>query len=296
MRLLDELNQRLQGKCDKPDYTADDLPETRIRLFGMVLKARWNGLMGVNLLYGAAWLPAIVWTIVNVVMFTAQETRQTAAETVEYLTMYFLVLVPCVSLTGPFTAGVSYVMRNWARDEHSFVWSDYWDAVRANWKQALLVSIISGFGPLVVYVCWMYYGAMEDVYSAFAWIAMGLALLAFILWKLIEMLIYTIMVTYDLKFKELIYNSMLLSIAKLPLAVGIKLLTLVLPILGILIVFIVPHSETYVFLIVGFLYMVFVPAVNRLILASYANAMCENYMNDKIENARIGIGLKPKDP
>ena len=32
-----------------------------------------------------------------------------------------LLLVPCLALTGPFTTGVAYVTRNWARDEHAFI-------------------------------------------------------------------------------------------------------------------------------------------------------------------------------
>ena len=30
-----------------------------------------------------------------------------------------LILFPCIAITGPFTAGLSYVTRNWARDEHA---------------------------------------------------------------------------------------------------------------------------------------------------------------------------------
>ena len=59
-----------------------------------------------------------------------------------------LFLVPCIAITGPFTAGLSYVTRNWARDEHAFVWSDYKDAVKENWKPALATSAITGFVPM----------------------------------------------------------------------------------------------------------------------------------------------------
>ena len=52
-------------------------------------------------------------------------------------------LIPCIAITGPFTAGVSYVTRNWARDEHAFIWSDFKDALKANWKQSLVISAIT---------------------------------------------------------------------------------------------------------------------------------------------------------
>ena len=34
---------------------------------------------------------------------------------------WLMVMIPCIAITGPFNAGVTYVLRNWARDEHSFV-------------------------------------------------------------------------------------------------------------------------------------------------------------------------------
>ena len=42
-------------------------------------------------------------------------------------------LIPCIAITGPLTAGICYVTRNWARDEHAFIWSDFRDAVKENW-------------------------------------------------------------------------------------------------------------------------------------------------------------------
>ena len=64
-----------------------------------------------------------------------------------------LLLVPCLALTGPFTTGVAYVTRNWARDEHAFIWSDFIDAVKGNWKYGLLTGFITGLMPLLMYVC-----------------------------------------------------------------------------------------------------------------------------------------------
>ena len=52
------------------------------------------------------------------------------------------------------------MLRNWARDEHSFVLSDFKDALKANWKQALVVSVIDGALPFILYTCWRFYGGM----------------------------------------------------------------------------------------------------------------------------------------
>ena len=57
--------------------------------------------------------------------------------------------------------GLSYVTRNWARDEHAFPWGDFKDAVKDNWKQALGVSAITAILPFVLYICYIFYNQMQ---------------------------------------------------------------------------------------------------------------------------------------
>ena len=283
------MNNYFYGKSGKGDYRIEDMPQNRRQLFGAVLKTRWSALVGVNLLYVLFWLPAAAWTILNYFTLAAGTT-----DVAGLFSTYLLVLIPLIALTGPFTAGATYVLRNWARDEHSFVWSDFWDAVRGNWKQGLIVSTISGFLPYLVFVGYSFYGTMATQKSVVFMIPLALLFLVFIVWKLSEMIIYTLMVTYDLKTKDLIRNAILLTIGKLPLAVGVKLLTWIVPILAVALLFIVPSIEPYVLLVVGLLYLVYMPGFNRLITCSYSNALCEKYLNTKI-GAPTNIGLRPEN-
>ena len=57
------------------------------------------------------------------------------------LYILYAVTLPLI-LLSPFTCGLAYVTRNFAREEHAFVWSDFWDAVKNNWKPALLNGVI----------------------------------------------------------------------------------------------------------------------------------------------------------
>lgn len=155
------MNNYFYGKSGKGDYRIEDMPQNRFQLFGAVLKTRWSALVGVNLLYVLFWLPAAAWTLLNYITLVSG-----AAENVTGLfSTYLLILIPLIALTGPFTAGATYVLRNWARDEHSFVWSDFWDAVKANWKQALVVSAISGLMPYMLFMGYTFYGTMASTKS-----------------------------------------------------------------------------------------------------------------------------------
>ncbi len=283
------MNNYFYGKSGKGDYRIEDMPQNRRQLFGAVLKTRWSALVGVNLLYILFWLPAAAWTLLN--YFTL---ASGTSDTTGLLSTYLLILIPLIAITGPFTAGATYVLRNWARDEHSFVWSDFWDAVKGNWKQSLVISIISGLMPFFLYIGYSFYSVMAAEQSMLFMIPLALLFLVFIVWKLSEMIMYMLIITYDLKTKDVIRNGILLTIGNLPLAVGIKLFTLFVPVLALVLMYFIPSIEIYVLLVLMLLYLLYVPGFNRLIICSYSNALCEKYMNSKI-GAPTNIGLRPED-
>ena len=74
-----------------------------------------------------------------------------------------------------------------------------------------------------------------------------------------------------------------------------KLLTLLLPILGLVVSEIAPASMGYVVLALCILYALIMLAFNKLLTVSYANWLCETYMNPKIEGAQTNIGLRPEN-
>ncbi len=294
MGLRNLMNNYYYGKQGKADYTVENMPQNRRQLFAEVFKVRWSALFGVNLLYMVAWIPTIAWTVLNAMALVNLPESATADEVSGLLFTWLLVMIPCIAVTGPFNAGVSFVLRNWARDEHSFVLSDFKDAVKANWKQALVISLIDGVMPFILYTGWRFYGGMVARSVIFV-VPAGLVLLVFILWRLASMLAYPMLITYDLSIKNVIRNSMLLSIAKLPFAVLIKLATLAVPAVGIGLGLLIPSIQWQILGIVVLLYLIFLVAFNKLIVASYANWLFETYLNPRIEGARTNIGLRPED-
>ena len=57
---------------------------------------------------------------------------------------------------GPATAGITYIMRNFAREEHAWIWSDFKDTFKANFKQASAVYLINLVMLVVGYVALMF--------------------------------------------------------------------------------------------------------------------------------------------
>ena len=211
------------------------------------------------------------------------------------LTSLLLWLIPCIAITGPFTAGLSYVTRNWARDEHAFIWSDFKDAVKENWKQSLAVSAITGFLPLAVYEGWHFYGEMA-ARNMILIVPQVLVILVGLIWAISVTYMHPIIVTYSLKLKDVLRNSLLLGVARLPFSVAIRLLHCVPVILFFIAVWFFGLDLMIGLLILGGYYMLIGFALSRFITASYTNAVFDRFINSRIEGAKVNQGLKaPED-
>lgn len=306
------MNSYYYGKSGKGDYTPDDLPKNRWQLFMEMLRTRMSGLCRMNLMYFVAWLPAMIaislWVVSfgvalnnsfpvdeagNIIEEVAANGVQSFWQTLNDMNfMTLLILIPCIAITGPFTAGLSYVTRNWARDEHAFPWADYKDAIKANWKQGLLVSTITGCVPFLVYICWRFYGDMA-VGNAVWVIPQMLILMLGILWALAVTYMYPMMVTYQMNFRTIIRNSFILAVGRLPGSVGIRLLHCV-PVVLFSIIFVLTGQYTVLLLLFAY-YLIFGFAFSRFITASFTNAVFDKYINSRIEGAQVNRGLSQED-
>ena len=296
MSLFDRL---YYGKAGKRDYSEMDMPKTRVALFFLVLKDHFFDLIKVNLLQLIFWIPFIVWTYINFVAI--QNIDANAMLAVEgggqqmmsllssVVIVYLLGLVPCIAITGPSSAGAAYIMRNWARDQHAFLLSDFKDAFKSNWKQALATSVITSVIPVLAYTAVVFYSEMADS-NLFMILPLIIVLSATLMWALMLPLIYAMMIGYELKFTAVIKNALLMAAARVPHMALARLLTFI-PmaiLLGGLL-----FGNMLMLLGVVLYYLLFGLALSRLIYASFANSVFDKYLNPHIEGAPMGMGLRP---
>jgi uncharacterized membrane protein YesL len=203
-----------------------------------------------------------------------------------------VLLIPCVFITGPWTAGVAYVTRNWSRDEHAFVWSDMKDAMKENWKQALGLSAITSVIPLLMYLCWQFYGSLA-VNNWFMTVPQMFTVMVGVVWYLALTYAYPMLVTYKMSFGTIIKNSLLMAVGRLPQSVGIRLLLCVPVALGIALTFLL--GSLWVPLAIFAWYMLIGFTLSRFITASYTNAQFDKFINSRIEGAVVNRGLAEED-
>lgn len=134
--------------------------------------------------------------------------------------LYLLFCLPIVTI-GPATAGFVYVLRNMATEQPIFLFSDFWDSFKTNWKQSLVYSLLMAVAGVVVSVSVQFYTANISLYG---WMIVPAALTLFIGLILILMSFYVMLmiVTLDLPLTAILKNAAILSI----LCIKTNLLTL----------------------------------------------------------------------
>ena len=320
------MNNYYYGKSGKGDFRKEDLPQNRRQLFLDTLKTRLSALCRINLMYMLIFLPAMIvmmFFFTNIISNTSnlmimeendyasyaemvKENGQEVAVTEEQynelrnsginagdlmdneLFRMLVWLIPCLAITGPFTAGLSYVTRNWARDEHAFIWSDFKDAVKENWKQALVLSAITSILPLAGYVGWKFYGNLS-AQNIIMIVPQVLVVLVVIIWSISITYMHPLTVTYQLKTKDIIRNGLLLGIARLPMSVGIRLLHCVPALIGAALIW---FWNPMIGMLILFAYYALIGfAISRFITASYTNAVFDRFINPRIEGAKVNQGI-----
>ena len=290
------MNNFYYGKSGKGDFNKEDLPTNRWQLFWEMLRVRFSALIRLNLMYVVAWLPTMIVIMIGAMSLLTGLTGEDGemvenvmelAQSILFSTL--VLLIPCVTITGIVTPGVAYVTRNWSRDEHAFIWSDFKDAVKENWKQGLVLSLITSLVPLIVYTCWNFYGSLASTQSAVMIVPQVLVLMVGVIWYLALTYMHPLIVSYKLKLKDVLRNGVLLAIARLPMSVGIRLLHCVPMAIGVGLAFFV--SPMYCILGLFAYYLIIGFSLSRFVTASYTNAVFDRFINSKIEGAVVNRGL-----
>lgn len=125
--------------------------------------------------------------------------------------IYLLFCLPVVTI-GPATAGMTYVLRNFATERPVFMFSDFWDAFKGNFKQSFVYGLIIAVFAFVMSVSWDFYTKNLGV-SAFMYVPVGLCGLLTLLFVFMAFYSFLMIVTIDLPLWGIIKNSLILSIA-----------------------------------------------------------------------------------
>lgn len=124
----------------------------------------------------------------------------------------FGVLMTALLGSGSPRAGMSYVLRNYSREEHAFLWSDFWEYTKKYFLKGLLIFIIDLIFIFVILLDIYSYGNTGTFGGL---IASYLAIFLLIMYILMHPYIYMLLVTFDLKLKDAYKNAFMLSAVRI---------------------------------------------------------------------------------
>lgn len=160
----------------------------------------------------------------------AHEGIQTVIYRPTAMTYVFYGLSAIALLTfGCVNVGSAYILRNLAMGEPVFLWSDFWYAIKRNWKQALPFGILDvAINAILVWNIYSMFSSTGDFFTnTLFWCNLVLLVLYFVM----RYYIYIQMVTFDLTVFKILKNALIFALLgfkrNLVATLGIMLLTII---------------------------------------------------------------------
>lgn len=118
--------------------------------------------------------------------------------------LYVLFCIPIFTI-GPATAGFTKIMRNYAREEHAFIWGDFIETFKKNFLQAFLFSLLD----LGIFLfLWLDLNAIRNVPNQFlSTLSLAAIFLSLTVWVFMRYYVYIMMITFRLTFRQLLKNA-----------------------------------------------------------------------------------------
>jgi len=122
-----------------------------------------------------------------------------------------ILLVFPLLLISPFTAGLTLVTRNYAREEHAFIFSDFIGAVKGNWV-AFLINGIVCYAVYVIFSVSITYYASQTKSNGLFLIPMVVCIAISVLFIFSQYYVPVMIITFDLKLRQIYKNAIIFSI------------------------------------------------------------------------------------
>lgn len=217
-----------------PGVSKDAPEKHRFFLFFELFGRKFTKLIQLNLILFACLLPMAV-GLFNSIMFNPNIITESGLNLqilksqplIHFSGDLSALIIYIVSLfiAGPAIAGFTYVIRNFQREEHAWVLSDFKDNFKNNFKQASILAIIDSIVYFILYVAFVFYTyalpAHSTAITELAPMLTAVIAVITIIYTWMHYYLYVMMVTFDLSLKDMFKNALLFSIGKLPLNIFI---------------------------------------------------------------------------
>lgn len=271
-----------------PGVDKDAPPKSPFTVFFEILQRKFWNLIKVNMMFLIFNLPALILGMLAMVLFFPNIIPEALTDPdallndtlLKFILLTFIMCVPMVTV-GPAQAGFTYIMRNYAREEHAFLWSDFKDTALKNMKQSLAVSTINFIATFLLLFSIRAYSELinlEQIPVFLGTAGFAIMIVVLLIFACMNIYIYPIMITFELPLKQLYKNSLIFALIKFLPNVGILLLSAFLIFLSFGIIF--PFNP-----LIGFIpYLFITVSLVGFLTNFYAYPKLKKYMISQLED------------
>lgn len=126
------------------------------------------------------------------------------------IVLFALTLLVLITF-GLVNVGTTYIIRNLIRGEQVYIMSDFWYAIKRNWKQGIIYGIIDILLIAVLAYDIIYYRTNMGVSALFMTMYVA-GYCMMILYGFVRMYAYPMIVTFDMKLWKIIKNSIFFAV------------------------------------------------------------------------------------
>ena len=270
------------GNPNKEDFTAKDLPKTRVDQFLDVIKLRFGGLVTANLIVGLFGALLMLWMFFCWFTFTAMTKEEAVewAQSADLWLIFFMVSIPLYTLMGPAMAGLYYCLRNWIWNRRATVGEHFWKEFKRSWKKAAFFNL---FDSTLFFAgfWWLWrFSLVMDQQPIFKVLSIVIIMLISV-YYMTSIYHFPQLVTYNLTIKQIFKNSFIYFVVQFPRTLAAVIIYLALIVLCVML--------SQVFLVVAMSLGLAIVCLGNMILSDF---MFDKYVNPPEERRK---GMAPKE-
>ncbi len=148
---------------------------------------------------------------------------------ITYMGIYLTFFLICFLGAGPVSAGHAYVLRNFSREDHAWVWDDLWSQTKENFRQGfgLFILDIVLLVMLTAAAClYLMHGSTMPLPPLATTVFGFLAIIMLAVYFMMHFFLYPLMVTFDMKLGAMLRTALQLTMGHLPQCIFIFLLSI----------------------------------------------------------------------
>ncbi len=188
--------------------------------------------------------------------------------------LFVLISLPVLTV-GLANAGLAFITRNFAREKHAFVYGDFIDTIKKNWKQALIIGIINLVViALLIFDVIFFFNGEKGILG---YIMLALILSIFLIFSFMKYYMYIMLITFKLTIKQIYKNSFIFAMAGL---LKNFMLFIIFGLCYVLAVILSLYITPIAIIIISLMYIFLFPAFRMLLIQYTVFPLIKKHMID----------------